>query len=87
MASQDVIGSQEVVSDHHTGLLVPPAHPAALAEALGALLADPRLRERYGRAGQRRYSQHFTSVRMAEQTRTVYEQALRTSTAAASAPT
>ena len=72
-----VIGSEEVVADGQTGLLVPPQDPAALGRALTMLLADVELRERYGEAGRQRYREHFTSHRMAEQTTAVYEQVLR----------
>lgn len=42
----DVSGIPELVVDGHTGLLVPPADPVAIADAIEALLADPSLRER-----------------------------------------
>ncbi len=77
-----VIGSEEVVADGETGLLVPPEDPAALRTALAALLADPVLRARMGRAGRRRYRAQFTRQRMAAQTLTVYEQALQAAGAA-----
>ncbi|HOX47291.1 MAG TPA: glycosyltransferase family 4 protein [Myxococcota bacterium] len=43
-------GHLELVADGITGLLVPPREPAALAEALGALLGQPALARRLGRA-------------------------------------
>ena len=72
-----VIGSEEVVVDGETGLLVPARNPPALAAALGRLLDDPAARERYGRAGRLRYLREFTSARMAAQTAAVYEQVLQ----------
>ena len=42
----DVSGIPELVVDDHTGLLVPPADPVAIADAVEALLADPSRRER-----------------------------------------
>lgn len=72
-----VIGSEEVVADGETGLLVPPRDPAALGRAIALLLADPVLRARYGRAGRRRYLERFTSARMAAETAAVYDQALQ----------
>ncbi len=71
-----VIGSEEVVADGVTGLLVPPGDPAALGAALSRLLADPILREQYGRAGRQRYRQCFTSARMADDTAAVYQRVL-----------
>jgi glycosyltransferase involved in cell wall biosynthesis len=40
-----------LVRDGHTGLVVPPADPARLGEALRRLLDDPSLRERLGQGG------------------------------------
>jgi glycosyltransferase involved in cell wall biosynthesis len=67
-----VIGSEEVVVHGETGLLTPSGDAPALGRALAALLADPALRLRLGRAGRRRYLEHFTRRRMAAQTRAVY---------------
>ena len=47
-----------------TGLMVPPANPAALAEALRTLLHDPELRGRMGQAGRARYQELFTVQHM-----------------------
>ncbi len=56
----------EVVPRRQVGILVPPANPSALAEALGELLANPALCRRYGAAGQE-HVQQFTWERVAEQ--------------------
>ena len=50
-------GLREVVRDGENGLLIPPADPAALAQAL-ARLADERLRRRLGRAGPASVAHH-----------------------------
>lgn len=71
-----VIGSEEVVVDEETGLLVPAQDAPALSRALTALLADPMLRARLGRAGHRRYLTRFTRRRMAEGTLAVYSRVL-----------
>ena len=76
VVATDVIGTAEVVAHGMTGTLVPPKDPPALAEAVAELLADPDLRQRYGEAGRRRYLEHFTSRRMAQDTRRVYEDVL-----------
>ncbi len=43
-----VAGIPEVVRDQETGLLVPPADPAALGAAMARLVTDPTLRARLG---------------------------------------
>lgn len=43
VVSSDVAGNRELVRQGETGLLVPPGDPAALAEAIGRLLADRKL--------------------------------------------
>ena len=72
-----VIGSEEVVVDGETGLLVRPRDASALEQALGQLLADSQLRGRYGQAGRERFQECFTAARMAADTVRVYEQVLR----------
>jgi glycosyltransferase involved in cell wall biosynthesis len=44
-------GIPEVIEDGRTGFLVPRGDPAAIADKLLCLLADPALRESMGRAG------------------------------------
>jgi glycosyltransferase involved in cell wall biosynthesis len=46
--------------DEETGLLVPPADAAALADALDRILSDPMLARRLGEAGRRRSLQGFS---------------------------
>jgi phosphatidylinositol alpha-1,6-mannosyltransferase len=53
-------GIPEAVLDGETGLLVPPDHPAALADALERLAKDPALRERLGERGRERAAAEFT---------------------------
>lgn len=52
-------GIPEIVDDGIDGVLVPPADPAALAEALAALLADPERRRRLAGAGRDRVARIF----------------------------
>lgn len=67
-------GVPEAVADGVTGLLVPPASPAALAEALSRLV-DPGLRRRLGEAARRRWSEEFTAEAAAARLRALYEPA------------
>jgi glycosyltransferase involved in cell wall biosynthesis len=66
-------GIVEVVDDGTTGILVPPADPAPLADAIVALLRDPDRRARMGEAGLARVREKFTVSRMVAGTRRVYE--------------
>jgi len=54
-----VSGIPELVEDGVTGLLVEPEAPEPLARALEALITDPDRRDRLGRAGLRRVTEHF----------------------------
>lgn len=69
-------GIPEVVADGETGLLVPPEDVGALANAIGALIDDPSRRHALGRAGHARFRHRFTAERMAEETATVYDEAM-----------
>jgi glycosyltransferase involved in cell wall biosynthesis len=53
-------GIKMTVADGETGYLVPPKNPAAVADRLSVLLANPRLREQMGLAGERRVKRLFT---------------------------
>lgn len=44
-------GPAEIINHGENGLLVPPENPAALAQAILRLMADPALADRLGRAG------------------------------------
>jgi glycogen synthase len=69
-------GIVEVVADGATGLLVPPARPSALAQAMSALLRDPARARAMGHAGRRRVEERFTWDRVAERTEAVYAEAI-----------
>ncbi len=68
-------GPLEIVVPGKTGLLVTPAAPHALAQAILQLLRDPDLRSAMGHQGQARYVAKFTAARMAQQTLAVYREA------------
>lgn len=52
-------GIPEIVADSVTGVLVAPDDPAAMAAAIGSLLADGRRREAMGAAGRARVAERF----------------------------
>ena len=57
--STGLAGIAELIDNGETGLLVEPDDPAALADALARLIADPALRRRLGEAGARRVRHVF----------------------------
>jgi glycosyltransferase involved in cell wall biosynthesis len=70
-------GTPEVVEDGVTGLLVPPAEPTALAQAINHLLGDPALRLTLGRAGRERAAKQFSVEKMVCQTEALYMELCR----------
>jgi glycosyltransferase involved in cell wall biosynthesis len=68
-------GNPEAVGD--TGVVVPYGDAGALADSLDRLAGDRALREELGQAARRRFLERFTIERMVEETRRVYEAALR----------
>ena len=77
VVATNVGGIPEVVADGETGILVPPRDPAALAEALRKLLADPALRQRMGAAGLVRVRTTFSAVHMVRNTLRAYQHVAR----------
>jgi glycogen synthase len=69
-------GILEVVEDGTTGLLVPPADPDALADALTRVLTNPALGRALGLAGRRRVEDRFSWASVAERTEQVYGDAI-----------
>jgi glycosyltransferase involved in cell wall biosynthesis len=65
-------GTPEIIHDGVEGMLVEPADIAGLRRALAALAANPELRDRLARAGQRRVRAEFTVARVATQVSDVY---------------
>jgi len=65
-----------VNQDGVTGLVVPPADPAALAVALARLMREPALRARLGEQGRARAFSVFTLDAMARGTLSVYQAVL-----------
>ena len=77
VAATRVSAAPEIVVDGETGLLVQPDDPAALAEAVSALLADPARAAAMGQAGLARARSEFSVARMAERTAAVYAEAVK----------
>lgn len=66
-------GVLEIVDHGVTGLLVPMKDPAAMAEAIGRLLADPAAAREMGRRARERVAELFTIRRTADRVQDVYE--------------
>jgi glycosyltransferase involved in cell wall biosynthesis len=72
-------GTTELLAPDRTGLLVPPADPAALAAQLRRVLRDPGLRHALGAAAYERVQQHFTIETMTTRVTRIYLQLLEAS--------
>lgn len=70
-------GNGEAVLQNHTGLLVPPDDPGALAAAICALLDDPEQLQAMGEAGQERALSLFTEEGTLRQMVAVLDQVLK----------
>lgn len=53
IAATDVDGTSELITNHHTGLLVPPGNVAALGQAIVELLDNPELASTLGQNAQK----------------------------------
>lgn len=71
----DVVGNRDTVIDGETGLLVPVDDPAALAAAIGRVLAAPELAARLVEAAAERLAARFDVRQMAARTAKLYESA------------
>lgn len=67
-------GAPEIVQDGITGILVPPRDPQAIARAALHILQDDEIRQKMGRAGQKRAQKHFSLDRNIRETQTIYEE-------------
>jgi glycosyltransferase involved in cell wall biosynthesis len=73
-------GTPELVLDGETGLLVPPADAEKLAHAILSLLQNPEQRKKMGEAGLARVKEKFSIGNMVQQTESLYDTLLGTST-------
>jgi glycosyltransferase involved in cell wall biosynthesis len=73
VVSYDVGGAREVVIPGETGFLLPRDSVTQLVEAVGALVADPALRERFGATGRERFTEQFRHQTMTRRIREVYD--------------
>jgi phosphatidylinositol alpha-mannosyltransferase len=76
IVASDIAGYRAVISDGQEGLLVPPAQPEALAQALRQLLDQPDRRRQMGQSGRLRAHQ-FSWNLVVHQVLEVYKDALQ----------
>ncbi|MBZ8134262.1 glycosyl transferase family 1 [Afifella sp. IM 167] len=72
IVATDVAGNRDIAVEGASGCLVPPADPAALADALERLISDRPLRERLGEGARLLIEEHFEQGRIVEQTMALY---------------
>lgn len=72
VVATDVEGAREIIAPGRTGLLVPPADPAALAQACIKLLQNPAQRQRMARAA-RPEAKKFDVQPMVDQLHALYQ--------------
>jgi glycosyltransferase involved in cell wall biosynthesis len=77
MVATRVGDTAAVVQSGENGLLVPPADPDLLAEAVCRLLDAPKLARRLGQAGRRSVIDRFSIARLVETTSLFYESLLQ----------
>lgn len=74
-----IAGTDEVVVDGETGILVPPQQPLELARGIRSILADPALGKRMGAAGRDRVLSEFSIERMIAKYERLYDGLLQPS--------
>jgi colanic acid/amylovoran biosynthesis glycosyltransferase len=77
VVSCPVTGVPEIIEDGVTGLLTPSRNPAALATAMGQLIAAPADAAAMGRAGRRRAERMFDITRNVGQLAVMFDSAVR----------
>ncbi|MCK9186700.1 glycosyltransferase family 4 protein [Candidatus Gracilibacteria bacterium] len=69
-------GIPEIIKDGETGILVEPENEKELAQALEALISDPKLREKMAEKGFLRVKENFSAQKMAEKYEKLYAKLL-----------
>jgi glycosyltransferase involved in cell wall biosynthesis len=77
VVATDVGAVREAIDDGVTGLLVPPEAARELAQAIGRMLAEPGLRERFAAAALARARAEFTTEAMASRYLELYRRVCR----------
>jgi colanic acid/amylovoran biosynthesis glycosyltransferase len=80
-----IAGTPELIRDGVDGLLIPPASPGALADAVERLMDDAELRRRLGAAGRQRVSEKYNLAQNTELLAVAFRERLGTSVLSAGA--
>jgi glycosyltransferase involved in cell wall biosynthesis len=70
-------GPREIVVDGSTGLLIEPANPSAMANAIRAIIQDRDTMKKMGSKGYERFHERFTAQQMSQRMIAVYETVLK----------
>ena len=76
LVATDVAAAPEQVDTGETGILVPARDPAALADAIRTMLADPDAAAELGREARRRVVERFSFPKMMRQYEATYDEVL-----------
>ena len=76
IVATDVSGTNELIIDNKTGILIAPREPGLLAEGLLKVLLDAVLAERLGTAAKKWAHENLSVERMVSETQAVYEEIL-----------
>jgi glycosyltransferase involved in cell wall biosynthesis len=85
VVASNIGGITDIVEHAHSGLLVPPADPGALARSLEQLARDPALADRLGQSGEQRVRSAFGWPEIMAKWDALYRGLARTQTDTASA--
>ncbi len=77
LVATSVGGLPDLLAEGETGFLVPPGNPGQLAQALARLLESPELAFAMGAKARERFEGLFGLKRLAEETESAYQEALR----------
>lgn len=76
VVTYDSGGAKDIVVHNETGLLVPVGDIDALAEAIGYLARNPKIRARMGKAGRERVEKHFSIEKHVKEVTAIYDDLL-----------
>jgi len=73
----DVVGLSEEIRNHHTGCVIPPKDPSAIAAAVNLLLSDPQKARKFGENGRNLIKQKYLWKDISRNLVNIYEELLR----------